>query len=47
MKEHKKDLASKRGLLKMVAKRKKLLRLLKEEDEKRYKALIKKLGIKK
>jgi small subunit ribosomal protein S15 len=47
LKEHKKDLASKRGLLKMVARRKKLLRLLQKEDEKRYKALIKKLGIKK
>jgi small subunit ribosomal protein S15 len=47
LKEHKKDLASKRGLLKMVAKRRKLLRLLKEEDEKRYKNLIKKLGIEK
>jgi len=47
LKEHKKDLASKRGLLKMVAKRKRLLKILKEEDEKRYKSLIKKLGIKK
>jgi small subunit ribosomal protein S15 len=47
LKEHKKDFASKRGLLKMVARRRKLLRKLKEEDEKRYEALIKKLGIKK
>jgi small subunit ribosomal protein S15 len=47
LKEHKKDLASKRGLLKMVARRRKLLRLLKKEDEKRYKSLIKKLGIEK
>ncbi len=47
LKDHKKDLASKRGLLKMVAKRKKLLKRLKEEDEKRYEKLIKKLGIKK
>jgi small subunit ribosomal protein S15 len=47
LKEHKKDLASKRGLLKMVARRRKLLRILKKEDEKRYKSLIKKLGIEK
>jgi small subunit ribosomal protein S15 len=46
LKEHKKDLASKRGLLKMVARRRKLLRKLKEEDEKRYESLVKKLGIK-
>jgi small subunit ribosomal protein S15 len=47
LKEHKKDLASKRGLLKMVARRRRLLGLLQKEDEKRYKSLIKKLGIKK
>jgi small subunit ribosomal protein S15 len=46
LKENKKDLASKRGLLKMVARRRKLLRKLKEEDEKRYESLVKKLGIK-
>jgi len=47
LKEHKKDLASKRGLLKMVARRRKLLRRLKEEDEQRYNSLVKKLGIEK
>jgi small subunit ribosomal protein S15 len=47
LKKHKKDLGSKRGLLKMVAKRKKLLKILKNEDERRYKSLIKKLGIEK
>jgi small subunit ribosomal protein S15 len=47
LKEHKKDFASKRGLLKMVAKRRRLLNLLKKESEKRYQSLIKKLGIKK
>jgi len=31
----------------MVAKRKKLLKYLKEEDEKRYNLLIKKIGLKK
>lgn len=47
LKKHKKDFHSKRGLLKMVAKRKKLLNYLKEEDEKRYKSIIKKIGLKK
>lgn len=47
LKKHSKDFHSKRGLLKMVAKRRKLLVLLKKEDPKRYAAAIKKLGIKK
>jgi len=47
LKEHKKDVHSKRGLLKMVAKRRKLLRNLEKEDQKRYKAIVKKLGLKK
>jgi small subunit ribosomal protein S15 len=47
LKKYKKDFASKKGLLKMVAKRKKLLNLLKKESEKRYKSLIEKLGIEK
>ena len=47
LKKHSKDFHSKRGLLKMVAKRKKLLKYLKEEDEKRYNLLIKKIGLKK
>lgn len=46
LKKHPKDFHSKRGLLKMVAKRKKLLEWLKREDEKRYSALAKTLGIK-
>ncbi|MFA5250605.1 MAG: 30S ribosomal protein S15 [Parachlamydiales bacterium] len=44
-KTHKKDLHSKRGLLKMVAKRRKLLKVLAKEDEKRHNALVKKLGL--
>ncbi|MFA5742407.1 MAG: 30S ribosomal protein S15 [Candidatus Paceibacterota bacterium] len=44
-KTHKKDLHSKRGLLKMVAKRRKLLKVLAKEDEKRHSALVKKLGL--
>lgn len=47
LKSHSKDFHSKRGLLKMVAKRRKFLRYLKDEDEKRYKSIIKKIGLKK
>ncbi|MCD6550261.1 30S ribosomal protein S15 [bacterium] len=47
LKKHPKDLHSKRGLLKMVSKRKALLNYLKQKDEKRYKAIIKKVGLKK
>jgi len=47
LKKHPKDLHSKRGLLKMVVKRRKLLRFLKEESVRRYNALVKKLGLKK
>lgn len=47
LKKHPKDFHSKRGLLKMVAKRRSLLNYLKEESPKRYSALIKKLGLKK
>jgi len=47
LKEHPKDLHSKRGLIRMVIKRKKLLAYLKNEDEKRYNAVIKKVGLKK
>lgn len=42
---HKKDFHSRRGLLVMVAKRRTLLDYLKKVDEKRYSALIEKLGI--
>lgn len=47
LKKHAKDVHSKRGLLKMVARRRTLLAHLKREDEKRYNSLIKKLGLKK
>ena len=47
LKKHKKDVHSKRGLLKMVAKRRQVLAYLKEEDEKRYGVLVRKLGLKK
>ena len=47
LKDHPKDLHSKRGLIGMVVKRKKLLGYLQKEDEKRYKEVIKKIGLKK
>ena len=47
LKKNQKDNHSRRGLLKMVMKRKKLLDYLKNEDEKRYHSVIKKLGLKK
>ncbi|MBI2042484.1 MAG: 30S ribosomal protein S15 [Candidatus Nealsonbacteria bacterium] len=46
LKKHKKDVHSRRGLLKMVAKRKKLLNYLKKEDSKRYNSIVKKTGLK-
>jgi small subunit ribosomal protein S15 len=47
LKKHAKDFHSKRGLLKMVAKRRTLLAYLKRENEKRYNSIIKKVGLKK
>ena len=46
LKRHQKDNHSRRGLLGMVARRKKLLDYLKEENVRKYNALIKKLGLK-
>ncbi|HRC27403.1 MAG TPA: 30S ribosomal protein S15 [Alphaproteobacteria bacterium] len=42
---HKKDLSSRRGLLKMVALRRSLLDYVKRHDEARYLKLIERLGI--
>jgi small subunit ribosomal protein S15 len=47
LKKHTQDVHSRRGLLKMVIKRKKLLTYLKNTSEKRYSAIIKKIGLKK
>lgn len=44
-KSHKKDNHSRRGLLLMVAKRRKLLDYARGKDEARYKDIIKRLGI--
>jgi len=47
LKKHSKDFHSKRGLIKMVCKRRALLKYLKNEDTKRYNNIIKKVGLKK
>jgi small subunit ribosomal protein S15 len=46
-KTHKKDHHSRRGLLKLVGQRRRLLDYLKTCDQARYKALIDQLGIRK
>lgn len=46
-KTHKKDHASRRGLLMLVSKRRSLLDYLKSYDSERYKAVIQRLGIRK
>ena len=46
LKKHKKDFHSRRGLLQMVADRRKHLKYLESKNEKSYKALVKKLGLK-
>ncbi len=46
-KVHKKDHHSRRGLLKMVAQRKKLLNYLKRTDFQRYERLVERLGLRK
>lgn len=46
-KAHVKDHHSRRGLLKMVSRRRKLLDYLKGKDSDRYRALIEKLGLRK
>lgn len=44
---HKKDHHSRRGLLKMVGKRRNLLMYLKDKDIERYRAIIAELGLRK
>ena len=44
---NKKDNHSRRGLLKVIAKRRRILNYLQKLDDKRYKKLIAKLGLKK
>ncbi len=45
LKKHKKDNHSRRGLLKQVAKRRRLLNFLLAKSEERYRALINRLGL--
>lgn len=45
LKNHKKDLSSRRGLLMLVNKRRKLLDYLSEKDNARYKQIIKQLNL--
>ncbi|MCI8756878.1 MAG: 30S ribosomal protein S15 [Oscillospiraceae bacterium] len=47
LKIHKKDHHSRRGLLKMVGKRRNMLNYLAKKDINRYRALIAKLGLRK
>ncbi len=46
LRKHKKDFHSRRGLLQMVANRRKHLKYLEKKDEKAYNSLTKKLGLK-
>jgi len=47
LKKHRKDNHSRRGLLKMVGNRRRLLRYLKSEDAKRHEKIVEKLKLKK
>lgn len=47
LQEHRKDHHSRRGLMQMVGRRRRLLRYLSREDPERYKALIANLGLRK
>lgn len=46
-KEHKKDHHSRRGLLKLVGQRRRLLDYMKKKDLERYRAIIQRLGLRK
>ena len=47
LKEHKKDFASRRGLLMLVGQRRRLLDYLRRKEEGRYLGLIERLGLRK
>ena len=47
LKQHKKDHHTRRGLLMLVCKRKRLLQYLENQDVERYRSLIDKLGLRK
>ncbi len=46
-KTHKKDIHSRRGLLAMVSRRRRLLDYVQKKDQARYETLIKRLGLRK
>ncbi len=45
LRTHKRDHHSRRGLLKMVGQRRRLLRYLSKKDVERYRAIVEKLGL--
>ena len=45
MKSHQKDFHTRRGLMQLIGKRRRLLKYIKDRDIENYRALIKKLGI--
>ena len=47
LKDNKKDMATRRSLVLLVGKRRKLLEFLKNQDIERYRKIVKKLGIRK
>ena len=47
LRQHKKDHASRRGLMQLVGKRSALLRYLRREDDRRYRDVIARLGLRK
>jgi small subunit ribosomal protein S15 len=47
LKKNRKDFGTQRALLKLVGKRKRLLRYLRENDIERYRAIIRELGLRK
>jgi small subunit ribosomal protein S15 len=47
LKAHKKDFASRRGLLMLVGQRRRLLDYLRRKEESRYQSLIERLGLRK
>jgi small subunit ribosomal protein S15 len=47
LKDHKKDFASRRGLLMMVGQRRRLLDYLKKKETSRYQTVIERLGLRK
>jgi len=47
LKENKKDVSTRLGLIKLVGKRRKLLKYLQKKDINRYRAIVKELGLRK